>query len=48
MQLSVHLMRGMALQRILKADERERRRHLAVWKQVVRSVLDTPRQAVPA
>ena len=47
-QLSVHLMRGMALQRILKADERERRRHLAVWKQVVRTVLETPRQAVSA
>jgi len=47
-QLSVHLMRGMALQRILKADERERRRHLAVWKQVVRSVLETQRQAAHA
>ena len=47
-QLSVHLMRGMALQRILKADERERRRHLAVWKQVARSVLEAPRPAVSA
>jgi len=34
LQLTLHLMRGMALQRILRSDDAERRRLYEVWKQM--------------
>jgi AcrR family transcriptional regulator len=34
-ELSLHLLRGMALQRVLRDDDRERRRHFDHWKKLV-------------
>lgn len=39
-QLSGHLMRGMALQRILKPDDTERDHLLDAWKRIVRAALE--------
>ena len=37
--LSIHLLRGMALQRILRPDEAERQRLFQVWKAMARREL---------
>lgn len=34
-EVTLHLLRGMALQRILRDDDRERRRHFELWKSIV-------------
>lgn len=39
MELTIHLARGMGLQRILRPDDANRTRQLAVWKQTVTSML---------
>ena len=39
-RLSIHLMRGMALERLLRADDRERRRHFELWKRVAVAIVD--------
>jgi len=38
-QLSLHMMRGMVLQRILNPDDRQRRRQFELWKQISGAVL---------
>lgn len=40
LRLSIHLMRGMALERLLRANDRERRRQFELWKRVVVAVVD--------
>ncbi len=39
-RLSIHLMRGMALERLLRSDDRERRRQFDYWKRIVVAVVD--------
>jgi AcrR family transcriptional regulator len=39
MELTLHLLRGMALQRILRRDDRERRRLFELWKRTVLTAL---------
>lgn len=39
-RLSIHLMRGMALEKLLRSDDRERRRQFELWKRVVVAVVD--------
>ena len=34
-ELTIHMLRGMALQRILRGDDSERRRHFELWKRIV-------------
>ena len=34
-ELTIHLLRGMGLQRILREDDAKRRRHFELWKQIV-------------
>ena len=41
-ELTLHLLRGMALQRILRDDDRERRRHFDLWKQLISERLRAP------
>ena len=40
MQLTGHMMRGMALQRILKDDDRQRRKALKYWEQLMSAMLE--------
>ncbi len=42
LQLTLHLMRGMALQRILRPDDAHRRKLYAVWRQIVAHHLSQP------
>ncbi len=39
-RLSIQLARGMALERLLRADDRERRRQFDLWKRVVVAIVD--------
>ena len=39
MELTIHLARGMGLQKILRPDDANRKRQLAVWKQTVTQML---------
>lgn len=39
LQLTMHLARGMALQRILRSDDTERRRLLALWREMAAAAL---------
>ena len=34
-ELTIHMLRGMGLQRILREDDAKRRRHVALWKRIV-------------
>jgi AcrR family transcriptional regulator len=43
LELTFHVMRGMALQRILRDDDTERRRLFELWKRLVSASLDIPR-----
>ena len=38
--LTVHMLRGMALQRILQEDDSKRRRHFELWKRIVRQTIE--------
>ncbi len=40
--LTVHLLRGMAVQRILREDDAERRRHFELWKRIVLEIVERP------
>ncbi len=40
MHLTVHMMRGMALQKILKDDDRHRRKALQLWERMMSSMLE--------
>jgi AcrR family transcriptional regulator len=40
MHLTVHVMRGMALQKILKDDDRHRRKALKLWERMMSSMLE--------
>jgi AcrR family transcriptional regulator len=42
LELTFHVMRGMALQRILRDDDTERRRLFELWKRLVSASLETP------
>lgn len=42
LELTFHVMRGMALQRILRDDDTERRRLFELWKQMVSACLELP------
>ena len=44
LELSFHIMRGMALQRILRDDDTERRRLFELWKRMVYACLESPVQ----
>jgi hypothetical protein len=44
LELSFHIMRGMALQRILRDDDTERRRLFELWKRMVYACLESPEQ----
>jgi len=44
LELTFHVMRGMALQRILRENDTERRRLFELWKRLVSASLETPRQ----
>src|SRR5262249_33687899 len=39
LELTMHIARGMVLQRILRADDTERRRVLGMWKEMVADLL---------
>jgi AcrR family transcriptional regulator len=41
-ELTMHLARGMALQKILRSDDRSRQRLLDIWKTMVRQALHAP------
>jgi len=41
LQLTLHLVRGMAVQKILRRDDSERRRLFRTWKRLVRELLET-------
>jgi AcrR family transcriptional regulator len=43
LQLTLHLMRGMALQRLISADDTARARLYEVWKRIARAELDAAR-----
>ena len=43
--LTIHMLRGMALQRIIREDDSKRRRHFELWKRIV---LQTIERAEPA
>jgi AcrR family transcriptional regulator len=43
MHLTVHMMRGMALQKILKNDDRHRNKALKLWEQLMTAVLEDGR-----
>lgn len=43
MHLTVHMMRGMALQKILKDDDRHRRKALKLWERLMSAVLEDGR-----
>jgi AcrR family transcriptional regulator len=45
-EMTKHLMRGMAMERLLKADERDRREVLKRWKAMAKTMLPPP--ALPA
>lgn len=47
LELSFHLMRGMALQRILRCDDTERRRLYALWKRLVAGSLAQSQRSSP-
>jgi AcrR family transcriptional regulator len=48
-RLSIHVMRGMALESLLGADDRRRAEALELWKRIGREVLDTgPRRPAAA
>ena len=40
--LTVHLLRGMSLQRILRKDDSRRRRHFELWKRIVLQTIEHP------
>ena len=40
--LTVHLLRGMAVQRILREDDSERDRHFELWKRIVLQIAERP------
>ena len=40
MHLTVHMMRGMALQKIVKDDDRHRRKALKLWERLMSAVLE--------
>jgi hypothetical protein len=42
--MTKHLMRGMAVERLLKSDERERRAVLERWKAMAKATLPAPRR----
>ena len=44
LELTFHVMRGMALQRILRDDDTERRRLFELWKRLMSASLETPGQ----
>ncbi|MEX2205242.1 MAG: hypothetical protein WEF50_03335, partial [Myxococcota bacterium] len=44
LELTFHVMRGMALQRILRDDDSERRRLFELWKRLVSECLASPAQ----
>ncbi len=44
LELTFHVMRGMALQRILRDDDTERRRLFELWKSLVSACLDSSEQ----
>ena len=43
-EMTKHLMRGMAVERLLKSDERERREVLGRWKAMAKATLPAPRR----
>jgi hypothetical protein len=47
MQLTVHMMRGMALQKILNDDDRQRRKALRLWDQMMTALLAPKRGIEP-
>ncbi|MGB0621427.1 MAG: TetR/AcrR family transcriptional regulator [Myxococcota bacterium] len=40
--LTIHLLRGMSLQRILREDDSRRRRHFELWKRIVLQTIEHP------
>jgi AcrR family transcriptional regulator len=47
LQLTLHLMRGMALQRLMRSDDSERERLYAVWKSMVKTHMHGPARGRP-
>ena len=41
-ELTVHLLRGMSLQRIIREDDSKRRRHFELWKRIVLQTIERP------
>ena len=40
--LTIHMLRGMAVQRILREDDSERHRHFELWKRIVLQIVERP------